>query len=529
MTRSLDYSNRIKLRSLLLEKEKRSLKNNELAQYSEDPIGFCENYFLEEYTDDVKLVMESVRDNIVTVAKSGNATGKTHAAARIAAWFFKTKPESQVYMAAAPPENNLKRLLWGELEGLTQKYPNVFSSESISSLFLQQTAQHFIQGVTVPSSGSDAQREAKFSGKHAPNLLFILDEADAIPDEVFKGIESCMSGGHARLLILFNPRAESGEVYRMIRDRRAHVVELTAFTHPNVISGEDIHSGAVTRDVTVRRINEWARPLTGDEIKGTDCFELPDFLIGATAISKTGETFEPLNEGLYKVINPSFSYMVLGQYPAQGDHQLISKEWVAKARTRWDLYVSKYGEVPPAETYGIQGQDVADFGIDYNVSCFRYGGYVERLIKWNGIDTVETTERAAHEYERRKISMINVDATGVGAGVAPGLQRLGCPGVRVMVASSPTFSVEEGEFGITRDQIMWSVREWLRADNSAMLPPDEELIEELSIPSYEIRGGKIKVMQKDDMKKKLGRSPDCFDALALTFASEIQGAKVNFL
>ena len=41
----------------------------------------------------------------------------------------------------------------------------------------------------------EAVREAKFSGKHAPYLLFILDEGDAIGDEVYRGIESCMSGG----------------------------------------------------------------------------------------------------------------------------------------------------------------------------------------------------------------------------------------------------------------------------------------------------------------------------------------------
>ena len=79
--------------------------------------------------------------------------------------------------------------------------------------------------ISAPS-GTEAQREAKFSGKHAPYLLFILDEGDAIPDEVYRGIESCMSGGHARLLIMFNPRAEVGEAYRMERDGRANVIKL---------------------------------------------------------------------------------------------------------------------------------------------------------------------------------------------------------------------------------------------------------------------------------------------------------------
>ena len=51
-----------------------------------------------------------------------------------------------------------------------------------------------------------------------------------------------------------------------------------------------------------------------------------------------------------------------------------------------------------------------------------------------------------------------------------------------------------------------------------MLPPNERLVEELSIPEYEIRNGKIKVIDKEKMRAELGRSPDDADALCLTFA-----------
>ena len=64
-----------------------------------------------------------------------------------------------------------------------------------------------------------------------------------------------------RLLVMFNPRAEQGAPYRMIRDKVANVVELSAFEHPNVLTGENIIPGAVDRQTTVRRINQWTRPL----------------------------------------------------------------------------------------------------------------------------------------------------------------------------------------------------------------------------------------------------------------------------
>jgi hypothetical protein len=499
------------------EEVEKAIKGSGYSQYHDDPVGFGEQVLGETYTDEVRTMMESVRDNPVTIAKSANATGKTHGAARVSVWFYKCFPDSQVYTAAAPPESNLKKLLWGEIGSITEKHPELFNSDTPTSLHVQRSAQSFLTGVTIPASGTEAQREAKFSGKHAPNLLFIIDEGDAVPDEVYRGIESCMSGGHARLLIMFNPRAEVGEAYRMERDGRANVVQLSAFNHPNVVTGEDKTPGAVTRETTVRRINEWCRPLADGESKDSDCFELPEFLIGAIAKSQSGQDYPPLLSGWYKVVEPAFSYMVLGKYPAQGTTQLISKEWIARARSRWDAYVAENGEVPPAGTTGIMGLDVGEFGTDSNCACYRYGGWVDRMTTWGGVDTVVTGDRAVVEFQSRTLSMLNVDSTGVGAGVAPQIERKNIVANAVKVASKPTEETELGEFYILRDQLWWACREWLRTDPGAMLAPDELLIEELQTPTYQVENGKIRVMKKITIRELIKRSPDRADSLILTF------------
>ncbi len=490
---------------------------HEFSRYQDNPVGFGEDLLNETYTHEVKALMESVRDHPVTIAKSPNAVGKTHGAARVAVWWYKAFPDSQVYTAAAPPESNLKKLLWGEIGSITEQHPKVFDTDIITTLHIQRSAQSFITGVTIPLSGTAAQREAKFSGKHAPHLLFILDEGDAIPDEVYRGIEACMSGGHARLLVMFNPRAEVGEAYRMERDGRANIVQLSAFNHPNVVTGEDTIPGAVTREITVRRINQWTRPLADGEPVDSECFELPECLVGCTAKSQSGQEYPPLKSGFYKIMEPAFSYMVLGEYPAQGSTQLISREWISRARSRWDSYVSEHGEVPPQGATAIMGQDVGEFGGDANVSCFRYGGFVEQLVVWSGVDTIMTGDRAIAEYQSRNVSRCNVDATGVGSGVAPYMQRQGCFATSVKVASSPTEKTELGEFQILRDQLWWACREWLRTDPGAMVPPDEVLIEELQTPTYEVQNGKIRVMKKLTMREVLKRSPDRADSLCLTF------------
>ena len=68
-----------------------------------------------------------------------------------------------------------------------------------------------------------------------------------------------------------------------------------------------------------------------------------------------------------------------------------------------------------------------------------------------------------------------------------------------------------------RSQLWWSCREWLRTDTGAMLPPNEALLEELALPTYEVRNGKIEVMKKPAMREVLKRSPDLADSLCLSF------------
>ncbi len=137
---------------------------------------------------------------------------------------------------------------------------------------------------------------------------------------------------------------------------------------------------------------------------------------------------------------------------------------------RWDAYVSERGETPPEGAVAFMGLDVGEFGTDSNCACFRYGGFVERPLAWPEVDTLITAERAVSEYKARQVGRVNVEATGVGAGVAPQMTRSRCYANPVKVASPPTERTELGEFGTLRDQLWWACREWLRIDPGAMLP-----------------------------------------------------------
>jgi phage terminase large subunit len=493
-------------------------QDTDFSEYQGDPVRFAEEVLRESFTEDVKAMMRSVRDNPITVARSSNAVGKTHAAARVAVWWFKCFPESQVYTGAAPPESNLRKLLWGEIGAIIEDHSELFRANAVKDLYISRSAKSFLCGVSIPTSGTEAQREAKWSGKHAPNLLFIVDEGDACPDEIYRAIESCMTGGHARLLVLFNPRAEAGEPYRMERDGRAHIVTLSAFRHPNVITGEDKIPGAVSRETTVRRINEWTRPLAPGEPADSECFLLPDYLEGATAQAHDGTEYPPLKPGHYRIMQPEFSYMCLGQYPGQASNQLIAREWLLRARERFEEYVRANGETLPPYIQARAGLDVAEFGSDLNALCLRYSnGFVPRPLTWGGLDPYATGHRAHQEAQKRNISGVGVDGCGVGAAVPGHLRALGVNAYAARTFEGPRGRAEIGEFGTLRDEIWWRCREWLRADPTAMLPNDEKLFGELLVVTYEVKNGKIRIMPKDTMKELLRRSPDRADSLTLTF------------
>lgn len=503
------------------------LGHDEYARYQDDPVGFGEIVLGEHYTDDVQRMMESVRDYEITVALSCNGPGKTHGGARLAVWAYLCYPESQVYTAAAPPEDNLRRLLWGEIGDITVKHPGLFTGHQVSVLNIQQSPRHFLTGVTIPSSGDPKTKEAKFSGKHSPYLMFIFDEGDAIPDEVYAGRESCTSGGKFRTLIMLNPRQQKGAVYRMIRDGHANVVHLSAFSHPNVVTGDNVIPGAVDRNTTARRISQMCRLMTDEEAlrdDSTDKFDLPSFLDGYQARDQKGGLLPPLLPGAYKVVDSAFCHMVLGRYPSQAENQLISSDWIHAARMRWDMWVARYGEVPPAGAQGIAGLDVGEFGNDPSVWCARYGGWLTPFTQWSGVDTVFTGDRAIENGRTAAVKCTMVDGNGVGAGVAPHMMRKGYPARGVKTQEKPDDRESEpeiGQFYILRDQLAWQVREWLRADPTSMLPPDEELIEELSVPTYRVDGRWMKLMKSDVLRDLLKRSPNKFSALCLTFAKTL--------
>ena len=71
-----------------------------------------------------------------------------------------------------------------------------------------------------------------------------------------------------------------------------------------------------------------------------------------------------------------------------------------------------------------------------------------------------------------------------------------------------------------RAYLFWAVRDWLDPKNgfNPALPPDDLLVEEACDIHWSfLSNGSIIIEKKEEIKKRIKRSPDRFDALANTF------------
>ena len=504
-------------------------KNNTIfVDYQERPFDFfADKLGITTLTDDQRVFVESVLNNKVTIAQSATGVGKTFMLALLTIYFYKCYEKVEIYAAAPPPAENLRTLFWAELGDNISRAPDLFKNDKTTDLKITRAYKQHIKGLTIPTVGSSDKKVSRFSGKHQKVLIFIFDEGDAIPDECYDGVEGCMSGGVlVRFIICFNPKMRQGAAYRMIRDRKANVVTMSAFNHPNVVTGVNLIPGAVTREVTIVRINNWSdvyhpKPEELEDLPinlPADVYAVPEFLVGTQAKDDSGVLLAPLPAGYRRITDPKFYYMVLGIFAAEGENQLISQKHIDEAVMRWKLYQAGYGSEAPDSIDPVMTLDVAEHGGDDNMAAFFYGDYLHEFEAWKGVDPDTSAQKAARLFKERQARKALVDAIGVGSGVPARMEKEGAkPVIGVKVSEKATMRTEDGEFNRLRDELYWQMRLWFKS-GKAMIPDDKDLLFQLTLPTYEVRLGKVYVMEKKVMRKLLGgKSPDKMECIVLRF------------
>lgn len=205
---------------------------------------------------------------------------------------------------------------------------------------------------------------------------------------------------------------------------------------------------------------------------------------------------------------------VRGEFPRVGSNQFIGSDVVTACRK---FKAESLGTYPK-----IMGVDVARFGDDQTVMILRQGRKAEILGKFRGKDVAEVTALTIQMMEDHQVDATVVDSDGIGAPVYDNLKFRGY-GRRLFEFHGGKPANNTSAYFNQRAEAWGLMRDWLTA--GAEIPNDPELEMQLSAPQYGFSPQQqVQLEKKDDMKKRcpeLG-SPDCGDALAMTFAVNVR-------
>jgi len=377
--------------------------------------------------------------------------------------------------AVSMTRDNLADNLWAELSKWlrTGKYIKdefVWTSERIYQKDNQST--WFLSARGWSKRANPEEQGRTLSGLHSLFPFVLMDESATIPLSVAQTAEQILTTCEDGLIVQAgNPTTQEGCLYdASVKQRgRWYVIEITA--DPD----DPKRCGRVSA--------EWA----AEQIYGDKTTTPPTLGKGRD--------------------DPWVQAFILGQFPPGGINQLLSLEEVNTAMSR-TLKKNEFDFEPK-----ILGLDVARQGLDASVLFARQGKMVYRPDVYRGIDGIQLAAKVATKSNQFDADAIFVDDTGGwGGSVIDQLRHLQYEPTGVQYAGKPI----DQRFGNKRSEMWWNAAQAVKEGSS--LPDVPELRDDLVTPLYFYKGDKLFLEAKDDIRARLGRSPDYGDAFAQTFA-----------
>lgn len=201
-----------------------------------------------------------------------------------------------------------------------------------------------------------------------------------------------------------------------------------------------------------------------------------------------------------------------GEPVQEGDYKLINLVDVRKAMDT-KLENSATDNVPL-----IIGVDVARFGDDKTAIARRQGRKIFNVSTHSNLSVTAVANLVKNIIHEEHPALVNIDVGGLGAGVYDILVQDGY--MEIVRAVNFGENAQEAERFCNRRAEMWArVRDWLTAELPVSIVDCKGVAEDLTAPmkSYD-KLGRLLLEKKADIKKRIGRSTDVGDAIALCFA-----------
>lgn len=400
--------------------------------------------------------------------ESATGTGKTFLAALIALWFLDCFDRA-IVVTAAPKEKQLELHMWKEIGKLWPRFSSYRPMAQLTHLKLRiipRSEEWAATGFPV-GVGANEESATKAQGFHAEHMLIITEETPGIHHATMTAFENTSQAPHNLRLALGNPDHAQDTLHKFCIEPKVKAIRISALDHPNVVlDNPSIVPGAISAERVERRRQKY----------GED---------------------SPLYLSRYR-----------GICPTDAVDALIRLRWLIAARDRTD-------KKDLATGMAALGVDVANSAEgDFASIAEGQGAVLDKVESFRCPDANQFARLhvASRIGKHLAASRVGVDAVGVGAGAVNELRRLNHLVLAIMSGSSAVaIKDQEEEFANLRSQMWWQFR--MDAQHGELgLPDDEELFADLTTPKWGTRGGKIFVESKEDLVKRLGRSPDKGDA-----------------
>ncbi len=487
---------------------KREKAHRKMREWREDWNKFAAEVLKAKLDKEQQAILSSVQHNPMTAVASGTARGKDFVAAVAAMCFLYLTPRfdksgnlvgnTKVAMTA-PTGRQVDVIMIPEISRL---FRNAGDGVLPGRLLAKGIKTNYDEWFLTGFKSSDDNTEA-WSGFHAVNTMFVVTEASGMSETVFNAIEGNLQG-NSRLLIVFNPNVTTGYAARAMKSDRFKKFRLNSLNAENVLRKKEVIPGQVNYEWVKDKVLNWCSPVSKS-----------DYDIGQGDFEWEGKLYRP---------NDLFRVKVLGMFPRVGEDALIPYEWIEMANERWKELKAKSYKPNKACLLGV---DVAGMGRDSSVLVPRYGFFVSeiKMHQSGGVaDHMHVVGMVINAMTDKKRDKAFIDTIGEGAGVYSRLRELECHNVYSCKFSENARNLHDTtnqyEFVNMRAYLYWKVREWLNPKNGycPALPPNALLAEEATEIHWKFQSdGRILMESKDDIKKRLKRSPDIFDALANTF------------
>jgi hypothetical protein len=437
-------------------------------------------------------IIKALQDHHKVAVRSSFGIGKTFQGGILVPTV--TAVERALTITTGPNFRQIKRQLWGEVHKIYNRAESINKQNGKTiGAQLNKTSLEFDSGKWF-AEGFSTDKSYNFQGFHETTLFLIVDEAGQVDRDSYDIFDAILTNDDTYVLLIGNPVDPHNEFRNCFKPgSKYYSFKIDSFQTPNVKHKKNIFPFLVSYD--------W-----------------PEMMLKKYKGDKE---------------HPKYMSNVLAEFPKEGEDQLITWDLLEKAMER---------NLDPKSPIISLGNDVARKGSDFTVYGYRQANGRFRIYRETEQEReTETAARLALDLRNQNPDLpvdpnhicANIEDLGTGGGVCDILIEQDLPINEIAVGGTPEEWREDYELFLNkRAYYYWQLRQAFIDGNVDIDPDDIDLIEELHAiqKQYSSKdGGKIKMISKDDLRTKLGRSPDKADTMMLAFAESEADNRRNLI